>query len=302
MPQPYHDEHDSYIKNYVNTGQARMIGLGREVTGLRKDGSTFPLELSISEMQIGTHRMFTGIVRDITERKKIEILKNEFVSMVSHELRTPLTSIRGSLGLLATGMGGELTEQSKTLIDIAYRNSERLGRLINDILDIEKIESGKMNFELNSQLLMPLLQTAIESNASYGRQYGIKYSITHSIPDGLVKVDSDRLVQIMSNLLSNAAKFSPSGETVEISVTQEGGFIIVAVIDQGSGIPDAFRDKVFQKFSQADSSDTRQKGGTGLGLSITKAMVERMGGNINFECQQDTGTRFYFTLPMVNSD
>lgn len=302
MPEPYHTQHDSYLKRFTDTGVAHVIGIGREVTGLRKDGSTFPMELSVGEMHSGNQRKFTGMVRDITERQKVEQLKSEFVSTVSHELRTPLTSIRGSLGLVLGGVTGELPAQSKNLLDIAYKNTERLVRLINDILDIEKIESGKMSFEMKPQALMPIIEQAIETSRAYGDQYGVTFELVATLPDVKVNIDHDRLTQVMANLLSNAAKFSPQNGRVEISVTPSQGKLRVSVNDHGEGIPENFRSKIFQKFSQADGSDTRKKGGTGLGLSITKAMTEKMGGTMGFDSQAGVGSCFYFELPEWRED
>lgn len=237
------------------------------------------------------------IVRDISERKKVERLKNEFVSTVSHELRTPLTSIRGSLGLILGGVAGELSSEAKALMDIAYKNTERLILLINDILDIEKIESGKMSFALKPVELMPLVEQAIAANQAYAEQFQVTLALTSTLSDVEVNVDSQRLIQVLTNLMSNAAKFSPPGKTVEVSVTPYDSMIRISVKDQGPGIPQAFRDRIFQKFAQADSSDARQKGGTGLGLSIAKAIIERLNGQIGFDTESNVGTTFYCDLP-----
>ncbi|MDX2272974.1 MAG: PAS domain S-box protein [Cyanobacteriota bacterium] len=251
--------------------------------------------------------------RDVTERRKIERMKNEFVSMVSHELRTPLTSVRGSLGLIMGGIGGEISGKTKELIEIAYKNSERLILLINDILDIEKIESGKMRFDLFPTPLVPLIEQSIEANLPYAQQFNVHFILEKtSIPQNLqVNIDSQRLLQVMANLLSNAAKFSPVHEQVRIEITQRDPLIPgeadgvpmvrVSVKDAGSGIPEAFRPRIFQKFAQADASDSRQKGGTGLGLSISKVVIEKMGGQIGFDSQVNVGTTFYFDLPIYES-
>jgi len=297
MPEPYHNQHDGYLNNFMTTGVKKIIGTGRQVKGKRKDGSTFPMDLAVSEMELGGTRMFTGIVRDITERVKVERMKSEFISTVSHELRTPLTSIRGSLALLAGGVIGELPAAAKPLVDIAHKNSERLILLVNDILDMEKIEAGKIEFDLQTVKLMPLLHQALDGNRAYAEQFNVVYEIESELPDVMVRLDPNRLMQVFANLLSNAAKFSPLGEKVLIAVEQKGGRVRVAVKDHGSGIPDEFKDKIFQKFAQADSSDTRKKGGTGLGLSITKAIVEHMGGSIDFESQPNVLTTFYFEFP-----
>jgi PAS domain S-box-containing protein len=243
-----------------------------------------------------------AIVRDITERKTVDRMKSEFISTVSHELRTPLTSIRGSLGLMIGGLAGELSPRASTMIDIAYKNSERLVRLINDILDIEKIESGKMDFVIKPTSLVPLLEQAIEANRAYGEQFGVTFRLEPVRSDLKVNADSDRLIQVITNLLSNAAKFSPSNDTVVVSVVPRDECIRVAITDHGAGIPEKFRARMFQKFAQADASDTRQKGGTGLGLSISKAIIERLGGQIGFETETDVGTTFYFDLPELHED
>lgn len=267
----------------------------------RKDGTTLPVQVSINVVR-GADDIVVGfllIASDITERKKVERLKNEFVSTVSHELRTPLTSIRGSLGLVLGGVAGELPVQAKTLIEIAHNNAERLGRLINDILDIEKIESGKMEFRMKRQPLAPLLRQAIDNNVDYGRQFGVSFRLADEALDAEVNVDADRFLQVMANLLSNAAKFSPQGAAVDVAAVLDGRNVAVSVADKGKGIAPEFRDHIFEKFAQADSSDTRQKGGTGLGLSITKAMVEHMGGRIGFRSVPDQGTTFTFELPAL---
>jgi PAS domain S-box-containing protein len=239
----------------------------------------------------------SGTFNDITERKKVDRMKNEFVSTVSHELRTPLTSILGSLGLVTNGVAGEIPPSAKALLEIAYKNSERLVRLINDILDIEKIESGKMAFNLQPLELMPLVEQAIAANQPYGEQFRVKFVIENSLVGVKVNADSDRLMQVLTNMLSNAAKFSPPDDTVVISVSHHNQAIRVAIADHGSGIPEEFRNQIFQKFAQADSSDTRQKGGTGLGLSICKAIMEKHDGQIGFTTETNAGTTFYFDLP-----
>ena len=299
MPEPYQSEHDRYLRNYRLTGLAKIIGSGREVTGRRKDGTTFPMELAVSEMEHEGRRMYTGVVRDISERKRIETMKSEFISTVSHELRTPLTSIRGALGLVVDGFAGEVPEQAREMINIAHNNSERLVRLINDILDMEKIEAGKMAFVMQPIPLKALLESAVTDNAGYAATHDIRFEVMGDIPEVLVNADRDRMLQVLTNLLSNAAKFSPGGQTVSVSaIPREGNFVQVSVEDRGPGIPVEFHDRIFGRFAQADSSDTRQKGGTGLGLSITKAIVERHGGAIGFNTVEGKGSVFYFDLPV----
>ena len=179
-----------------------------------------------------------AVARDIEEQKQIEEMKNDFVSVVSHELRTPLTSIRGALGLLAGGVAGELPEKARTLLDIASKNSDRLGRLINDILDIEKIESGKMGFRFAPQEVMALLELAVESNRSYATAYEVELRLAGGSPGLRVWADADRFQQVVANLLSNACKFSPRGGVVEIAAArQEDGRVLISVTNRGRGIP-----------------------------------------------------------------
>lgn len=298
MPEPYHSEHDGYLENYHQTGAKKIIGYGRDVEGQRKDKSCFPMDLAVSEIVINNQKLYTGLVRDITERKQMEKMKNEFISTVSHELRTPLTSIRGSLGLLSGGAVGELPKQATEMLKIASNNTERLLLLINDILDIQKIESGQIAFKFQRLDLMPFLQQSLADNAFYAEQYGVKFVIAQELSDARVYADKDRLMQVMANLLSNAAKFSPENETVEVSIARHHNALVrISVTDHGSGIPEEFQPKLFDRFTQSDSSDTRQKGGTGLGLSITKTIVEKHGGDIGFVSREGIGSTFFIELP-----
>ena len=297
MPEPYHGEHDGYLHSYVKTGDAKVIGIGREVIGQRKDGSTFPMELAVSEMAVAGARMFTGIVRDITERKQVDKAKAEFISTVSHELRTPLTSIKGSLGLVRSGAVGALPEKLGRMLDIAYNNSDRLIRLINDILDIEKLESGMMEYKMAPVALGALLEAAIEENRGFAEAHGVRFMLSGEQQDATVNGDHDRLMQVLANLMSNAVKFSPKDAEVDVTLTQQDGNFRISVTDHGPGVPTEFRDKIFGRFSQADSSDSRQKGGTGLGLNITKSIVEHHGGSVSFKTKAGDGATFYVDLP-----
>ena len=299
MTTPHREQHDLYLERYRRTGIARIIGISREVEGLRKDGSLVPLQLSLSDVTLADRKIFTGILHDLTERKRADRLKNDFVSTVSHELRTPLTSIQGSLGLIKGGVAGLLPARALSLVEVAHRNGERLVRLINDILDLEKIEAGKMDFTLEVQTISPLIRQALDTNRSYAEKHEVRLALTDDLADARAAVDIDRFAQVMANLLSNAAKISPHDAQVEISLTRHDGWLRVAVRDHGEGIPEGFRGKIFQKFSQVDSGNTRQTGGTGLGLSICKVIVERMGGTIGFKTDTGVGTTFCVALPEV---
>lgn len=440
MPEPYHSEHDGYLEHYAETHEARIIGIGREVTGKRRDGSTFPMELAVNELEKGSGKGYVGIVHDITERKqaeselravtamrkaildsanfsiiatnpeglitvfnegaqrmlgytadevvgklspavlhvpdeiaarakalsdelgttiepgfeafvvktrdgmpdenewtyvrkdgstypvllsvtalfdaagviygylgigyditerkRMELMKREFISTVSHELRTPLTSIRGALGLVAGGATGALPDKAKDLISIASTNCDRLVRLINDILDMEKIESGKMVFDMRPLDLPALVNEAIAANQAYAAQHQTAIVVDGELPGLRVVGDRDRLIQVMTNLLSNAAKFTSPGGSVHVSLEQQGAYARIAVRDEGPGIAEEFQSRLFQKFSQADASNTRKKGGTGLGLSITRAIVEHISGRISYQTEKNKGTTFFVDLPL----
>ncbi|WP_084032127.1 sensor histidine kinase [Desulfonatronum lacustre] len=299
MPEPYHSEHEGYVNNYLQTGVTKIIGIGREVEARRKSGRTFPMELSVSEISHNGKRVFIGMVRDITERKRMERMKNEFVATVSHELRTPLTSISGPISLLLGGALGELPESARKMLEVAHKNSLRLANLINDLLDMEKIAAGKMPFELSTQEVMPMVEQAVHLSQPHAAQYQVKLSLVERADGVQVRVDGQRLQQILTNFLSNAAKFSPKDGSVQVGVKKLDGQVRIRVSDDGPGIPTEFRSRIFQKFSQADSSDTRQKGGTGLGLAIAKELAEKMGGRVDFESEHGQGSIFYVDLPLV---
>ncbi len=297
MPEPHRTKHDGCLSNYLTTRKAQVVGIGREVTGQRKNGQEFPLELAISEMRQSHQTLFVGIVRDITERKRMERMKAEFVSTVSHELRTPLTSIRGALGLVLGKFAASLSDRARQLLGTANRNAERLTLLINDILDLEKMESGQLDFRFAPIDIVAITRQAITSNEGYGQQHQVGIRLSETIEGAFVSGDEHRLLQVFANLLSNAIKYSRASDTVEVAVQRNGKHLRVSVRDFGHGIPAEFRSRIFQRFSQADSSDTREKGGTGLGLSIAKAIVERHGGSLAFTSEEGVGTEFYFELP-----
>ncbi len=239
---------------------------------------------------------------DISERLKLDQIKNDFISTVSHELRTPLTSIRGGLGLLRGGALGEMPGPAQELLEISSRNCDRLLHLINDLLDMEKIASGKLQFELETIALEDLIVTALETNKPYGDRYGVTFAIQSLDPGLSIEGDRQRLLQVLTNLLSNAAKFSPAGNLVFLSGhATDDGRVRINVADQGTGIPQEFRANIFGKFAQAESAPNRDKGGTGLGLAITKALVERHGGEIGFHDNEPGGTVFYFELPLSSA-
>jgi len=273
-----------------------------ETTRLRKNGSQLDISVTISPI-INDEGEITGvssIARDITESKRLERMKSEFISTVSHELRTPLTSIRGALDLVLGKSAAQLPDKARKMLEMAARNSERLTLLINDILDLEKIESGRIDFEYNCIDLVALARRALEDNEGYAHRHQVGLTLAAvGLDKAIVYGDEHRMLQVFANLISNAIKFSPPSGQVEIRIAHHADGYRVAVADQGPGIPKAFQDRIFQRFAQADSSDTREKGGTGLGLSITKAIVEKHNGSIGYVSECGEGTQFYFDLPAV---
>ncbi|MBB4314140.1 PAS domain S-box-containing protein [Roseospira marina] len=298
MDNTHRNKHDDYIRRYMQTGEERIIGRGREVPARRKDGTVFPVELSVSRVEFAGRVMFVGVVRDLSEIKKVERLKAEFVSIVSHELRTPLTAMRGSLNMVNSEMLGPLDPDVKELTEIAEQSTDRLIRLINDILDVEKIGAGKLQLHCDLVSIEESLKRAHKDIEPYAAQYDVAV-IVDMASDATVWADFDRLQQIILNLASNAVKFSPRGGTVRMaSWVETPGWIRVSVEDKGPGIALEFQDRIFEKFAQADSSDRRAKGGTGLGLNITKALTEQMGGHIGFESVPGEGATFYVDFPL----
>ncbi|MCK5295474.1 MAG: response regulator, partial [Alphaproteobacteria bacterium] len=293
------------VNNKIQKHKYNKHSENNEVFGQRKDGSIFPVEIDISEYIIANERILSWIVRDVTKERKAEDMKSEFVSVVSHELRTPLTSIQGSLGLLKGGVGETLPKKASSLVKIAYRNSERLVRLINDILDIEKIESGRISFDIKEHNLVELVGRTIQDSKGYADKYNIQLVFKKPLVEKIVvSVDAGRLAQVINNLIANAIKFSPKNKPVEIRITRFEEQVQVTVTDYGSGIPAEFKEHLFKKFSQADTSDTRKQEGSGLGLSICKTLVEKMNGQISFTTETDEevterGTSFYFRLPEI---
>jgi signal transduction histidine kinase len=270
---------------------------------LHKSGRTVWGLLSVSLVRDGAGRpnYFVSQIQDITEQKEMERLKNEFISVVSHELRTPLTAIRGSIGLTLGPLAGQLTEQTRRLLTIADNNCERLILLINDILDVDKIASGRMRFDLAEHSLAELVRNAVEVMQPYAQKFDVRIELDPIDPDIRVHVDEDRFTQVLSNLLSNAAKFSPPHAVVRVFAQESEGRVRVNVRDIGIGIPDSFRSRIFEKFSQADASSTRRASGTGLGLNIARQMVERMNGRIGFESAVGEGSTFWVEFATVGA-
>ena len=238
------------------------------------------------------------MLHDITERLEQEQLQADFISMVSHELRSPLTSIKGSMGLLLSKAAGQLPPKAEGLLEIAHRNADRLVLIINDILDMEKISSGRLDFELETADLSELVAESLRANATAHQRFGLQIKCHGVDTPTYIETDANRIIQVLTNLMSNAAKFSKPGGTVEISVEKTPENVCVSVRDEGMGIAPEDQHKIFQRFADMANSDRATKGGTGLGLSICKAIVEGLGGTIDFVSKEGRGTTFTFTLPV----
>lgn len=281
------------------TGTIELLQNRGERVAVDRHGREFPVEVSAGLAGFGDAVFFSLFLHDISERKKIEQIKSEFISTVSHELRTPLSAIRASLSLLVDDEVEPLPPDTRELIGIAHQSCERLVRLVNDVLDVQKIEAGSMQYRFQRQPLMPVVTHAVEAIQSYAQQFGIALVCKAGGEKAEAAVDADRLHQVLTNLLSNAVKFSPSGTQVEIGIEENEERVRLSVKDHGRGISDEFLPHIFQKFAQADSADSREKGGTGLGLSICKSIVEAHGGTISFESFVGQGTVFHVDLPLA---
>lgn len=270
-----------------------------QVNVKRSDGSEIPLELAMTRVEHGTQTLFVTMLHDLTEEKRAEKLKSEFVSAVSHELRTPLTSIRGVLGLLVGGVSGALPEKSMLMLKMANDNAIRLTTLINDLLDFEKLEYGGMHFTLAQLSLRDLLEKSIQANHGYAQTFKVTMQIESGTDEDVdVLVDEQRFVQVLSNLLSNAIKFSRENGRVDIRTSRSSNSVRIDVQDYGIGISKEFRSSIFQKFSQEDAKAARKYAGTGLGLSLAKNMIEKMQGKIGFSSVEGEGSIFYIELPV----
>jgi PAS domain S-box-containing protein len=293
----YHEEFDKHWRALLDTRQP-MSQL--KLRNPRRDGIAIVCEWTVTPLVNPAGDIVSIIAqgRDITQQLEAERMKKEFTSTLSHELRTPLTSIIGSLQLINSGVLGDIDKDVLELTTIAERNGQRLLDLINDILDVEKIESGKLTLQPEPFVMSELITESLTLNRAFAERFKVRLVTKGEIPPVEVNADRKRLQQVMTNLLSNAAKFSPEGSAVEVSMGSADGNVRVEVHDSGPGIPESFRNRIFGRFAQADMSHTRQKGGTGLGLAICKRMLEMMGGRIGFADRPGGGTIFWFELPL----
>jgi len=270
---------------------------------LRRDGLELACEWTVTPLADDDGRVGSIVMqgRDITQQRTAERVRSEFTSTLSHELRTPLTSILGSLQLLQSGALGDLDKDQFELVDLAERNGQRLLDLINEVLDIEKLESGRVSLVPETIALDELVAESLKLNQGYADRFQVRLRVEGEVPKLNVRADRKRLMQVMTNLLSNAAKFSPPSGAVDVITTVQAAKVRVSVCDRGPGIPEKFRGRIFGRFAQADSADSRIKGGAGLGLAICKRLVELMQGHIAFVDRPGGGTSFVFELPVMDA-
>jgi len=279
---------------FLAEAKRRALGKITRWEGRRKSGEVFPFELALFEFRTPEGRRFGGSIRDISESREVERLKKEFVSTVSHELRTPLTSIRGSLGLLAGGVLGKLEPEASEVVAVAERNVVRLVRLINDILDLERYDSGRIEMRFERWAVASIFQRTLEAVRAFADQEGVEVQWTGTSAE--VWADGERLVQVLVNLVSNAVKFSSRGSAVRVSASADESWTEVRVADLGRGIPPTFREAIFERFRQVEASDGRLRGGSGLGLAICKAILEQHGGSIGVDSEEGKGSVFWFRV------
>jgi PAS domain S-box-containing protein len=298
LPERFMASFDKAIRIVNETGRLEVLERRVERIVRKRDGTELPVEMT-AKLVVGSGTDFFSLfLRDISLRKKVEQMKNELVATVSHELRTPLTSMRASLSLLDAGAVEDVPEDAKELIGIAHRHCERLVRMVNDMLDVEKVESGQVHLVRVDQEVAPILREAVAAMQGHAQQAGVRIECAGTLPGVRAEVDGDRLTQVITNLLSNAIKFAPPGSVVEAALLRQGEGVRIAVLDRGPGIPAEFRGRIFQRFAQSETEASRRQG-SGLGLSISKNIVEAHGGRIGFSDREGGGTAFHVDLPLA---
>lgn len=296
---PKHSAQDvSKTTNEIRKGVSAAAAMEADSMARRVNGELFPAELHVSKFSTQGGKHFLVTIQDVTERHEMEKLKREFVSMVSHDLRTPLTAVQGTLDLLEENTYGELTEHGHKRVKVANESIDRLINLINDLLDIEKMEAGKMRLEAKPTSLLKILSNSVESVRTFAERHEVELELKLE-EDLMVAADRDRMIQVVVNLLSNAVKFSPAGANVSLLAQKDGNFALVKVIDRGRGIPQEHVDSLFQRFKQVKAADGARKKGTGLGLAICKAIVESHNGSIAVSSEEGKGSEFRFTVPLA---
>lgn len=299
LPARYHDSLQRAIREFRTTGHTSALNRRLERTVVKRNGEELAIEMTAGIAGIGERTFFSIFLHDISMRKRVEQMKNELVATVSHELRTPLTSMRASLSLLMSGAAGEVEGDARELLEIAHRHCERLVRMVGDILDVEKIESGRLSFHPRPQALFPIVHDAACAMRvqAHDARVELHADCAPGLEAAVADVDRDRITQVLMNLVSNAVKFSPPQSVVDVTLAREGFGLRISVADRGPGIPPAFRKRIFQRFAQASQEGDR-KTSSGLGLAISRQIVVEHGGELWFEDREGGGTVFHVDLPL----
>jgi PAS domain S-box-containing protein len=274
--------------------EAGAVAPRTDVRLVRLDGRPLDAEISAAGVSFDGRPAVQILIRDVSERRAVERMKDELLSVLGHELRTPLTSIRGSLGLLDGGVLGPISSRGQRMIGIAVHNTDRLIRLLNDVLDVERMHAGRLVLELQPHDAAELIELAVAEMRGLAEGSGVQLTI--GAVDGVVEADADRIVQVLTNLISNAIKFSGAGAEVRLAARTDGSQVRFSIADQGRGIPADKLEAIFERFHQVDASDARVKGGTGLGLTICKSIVEQHGGRVWAESTPGRGSTFHVVL------
>jgi PAS domain S-box-containing protein len=299
---PIHELFEANSHPYVEQMFSSNEDIRFESSCIRKDKSSFPVEVNRRSITVNKNKFDVITFYDITELKRMASVKDQFISTVSHELRTPLTSIHASLGMLGNKIVGELNDKQMELVGIASTNSERLKTLVNDLLDMQQMDNGTLSFHMEEIDLSDLLYHVVNINQGYASEHKTRFVILQDYPSVYIHADRNRLTQVLTNLLSNAAKYSPQGQPVEIELDIKKDSVTTRISDHGPGIAVEFQDKIFERFSQADSSDTRAQKGSGLGLYISKTIIEQLQGEIGYKSELGKGSCFYFSLPLARNN
>lgn len=302
MPEPYRSEHDKYLQRFLEEGEGRAVNRTRELQAMRRNSEIFPIELTVSILGTGEGQAYVGTVRDITERRRTEEMKDSFISAVNHELRTPLTAINAALNLLAQHASDTFDEKSQKLMQLALSGSNRLAQLVNDILDLRRIEAGLLSHHAKRVDIGKLVTDVVYRYGPLAERFQVDFEL--KTPDDTIHVfvDPGRFEQALVNLLSNAARCSPAGEVVQITVdSHESEWARIDVADRGPGIPESVRERIFERFSRDPQEDQDEMTSNGLGLAIAKSLIEAFNGRISFTTEIGVGTTFHVDLPILST-
>ena len=295
MPEPYRTEHPAYLKNYLTTGKAKIIGIGREVQGRRKDGSIFALDLAVGEMRLDGRRMFTGVLRDVSEKKALERQKNDFYAMVTHDIKSPLTVIMGYAEMLLD-VEGNMDVQSKEMVEGIENNAERILGMLEEFLTISRLESGRFVTNLAPEDIPGVVSSVYKQFLPIAQKKNIR--LETEVPDdmGISCIDRRYLGRAVSNLVQNALKFTGEGGEVKIAAARTDGFFVISVIDTGPGIPAGELGRIFEKYYRSPNAASVK--GSGLGLAIVKTIVDAHGGRVEVKSEEGKGSTFRIYIPV----